>query len=116
MISVTLPGHHRCSRPQPLNLLAHRRKQTRHLSAVALNDVGELRPVAQRHADPRNDNIGDLIAAVPQAELPINLNRRALWANDLADYDDPAGSGRLPITLNVSPPYWANRCPSTRTM
>jgi hypothetical protein len=58
--------------------LAHRRKETRHLSAVALNDLRKFRSVAQRHADPSNDNIGDLVAAGPYAELPINVNRRAL--------------------------------------
>ena len=74
-----------------LNRLAHRREETRYLSAIALNDRRNLGTLGECHTHAVDADVADPVASVADHEPPINLNRRSLWTNDLAGHDHPGG-------------------------
>lgn len=64
--------------PAALTRVAHRREETRHSSAIALNDGGKLGALGECHTDALDADVADLVASVAYREPPMNLNRRSL--------------------------------------
>src|SRR5204863_5413377 len=70
------------------------RDQTLHLSAIMLDDGGELGALGYRHADAVDRDVADLVDAVSSGQAPVDLDWRAAGgADDLARYSGAVGIG-----------------------
>ena len=67
------PGQ--CWAPARCGLLPQRPDQALHLAAVTLDDRGEFLALGHRHADPVDNDVADLVAAVVRGQPPIDLGR-----------------------------------------
>ena len=74
------------------------------LTAAALDHRAELLTLGNSHADPLDDDVDDLEAAISLHDAPVCIDRRGVAdPDDLATNTVLSPSGRDPVTFSCSP-------------